>query len=362
MRIAHVVSTYPPYRAGMGNVAEAYVEGLRRRGHQVAVFSLGNLWSFLRAGNAGQVPQLLWRLRGFDLVHLHYPFFGGAEWVALAKHLGIVKQLVITYHMDARPSGWMAWVFRAYDVILRRWILRQADVILGAAESYMQTSAVARDPVAFAKVHILPFGIDPQRFHPGVDSELRRAHGITPGTPILIFIGAMDRAHPFKGLPTLFAALETLLDLPWTLVLIGDGDQRPGYERQVSGWESGRVQFLGGVDDANKERWLRSVDIHLSPSTSRAEAFGIAALEAMASGLPTIASNLPGVRDLVRHKETGLLVPPNNPRELAAAMERLLCHSEERRAFADAALQRSRAYHQDLLLDQLEAVYRQCVV
>src|SRR5688572_13948973 len=117
MRIAQVVASYPPYRGGLGNVARAYAEGLRARGHEVEVLTpdyggdppaaagVRRLRPLLRLGQLAVLPELARFGAGFDVVHLHFPFFGAAEFVALARARGRIARLVLSYHMDAHAGG-----------------------------------------------------------------------------------------------------------------------------------------------------------------------------------------------------------------------------------------------------------------
>ena len=124
MRIAHISSTFPPYMGGTGNVCYYNACELAKLGHEVHVYTVAypgapsqeNMHAFtvhrlaavLQFGNASIHPNLL-QLSGFDIVHLHYPFFGG-EFAAL-NALRSQTPLVITYHMDVVLSGWLG-VFR----------------------------------------------------------------------------------------------------------------------------------------------------------------------------------------------------------------------------------------------------------
>ena len=117
MRIAQIVSTYPPYRGGMGGVAFEYTERLRARGADVEVLTLENkdaqdipeyvhhIHPLVSVGNAGIAPSLFRHLQEYDILHLHYPFFGGAEPVAIRKLFGRQRALLLTYHMDAVGEG-----------------------------------------------------------------------------------------------------------------------------------------------------------------------------------------------------------------------------------------------------------------
>jgi len=136
LKIALVTATFPPYRGGTGNVCFHNARELARRGHEAHVFTAAlpgapahetiegvvvhRLRPLARAGNAPLLPALSWRLRGFDVIHLHYPFFGG-EITALAAKLSRAP-LVITYHQDVLLSG----VAGLLERLLRRTVGRLA--------------------------------------------------------------------------------------------------------------------------------------------------------------------------------------------------------------------------------------------
>ncbi len=382
MKIAQVVSTYPPYHGGMGRVAFEYTERLRAHGNNVHVFTpqyrnggdptsprlrgagdpeyVHRVPSPLTAGNAGVVPSLFNRMKGFDVVHLHYPFFGGAEPVIIRKAIRDDQALVMTYHMDAVADGVRGAIFEAHRRLLFPWIVGRCDRILVSSKEYAQSSSLSRVHGALEKVEIHPFGIDLQRFSPGSEPELRAQLGITEAVPLIIFVGGLDTAHHFKGLPVLLKALETLSATKWHLLVIGDGDMQPTFQANVSaGAIKDRVTFLGNVTDEELPRWYRAADLHVFPSTERAEAFGLVALEAAASGIPSIASALPGVASVVLDGETGMLVPPNDATALAKAIELLLLRADVRERFGMAARKRAEAdFAWGPIISKLEGTYR----
>lgn len=331
MRIAVVVSTYPPYPGGMGNAAAAHAEALKAAGHDVTVFSPGRgLRPLFRIGNSACAPQLWWKLRGFDVVELHYPFFGGAEWVWFWKSIfGRRKRLAIMYHMDAVGSGISGAIFRLYRALFLKPILKSADVVLTSSRDYLassQASFIKDDP----RMRETPFGVDVARFSPAPSSAHRA----------VLFIGGLDRAHYFKGVPTL---LEAVARVPTaTLLVAGDGDLRKDYEAQAVALGLGaRVRFLGRVPDAELPDLYRSAAVHVLPSIDRSEAFGIVTLEAAASGVPSVVSDLPGVRSVVEPGVTGLLVAPSDPAALAAALAGLLADSARAEAMGRSARARA---------------------
>ncbi|MFH1405255.1 MAG: glycosyltransferase family 4 protein [Patescibacteria group bacterium] len=337
LKIAQVVSTYPPYRGGMGKIAFEYTNYLRERGHNVHVFTpayksvkdtekhIHRIPSHLHVGNASVTPSLYNRLAGFDIVHLHYPFFGGAEPVIVRKAIKKEQGLVITYHMDAVADGAKGMMFTAHKKLLMPWIMGRADKILVSSRDYAATCALKKLDDIQDKIEIHPFGVDLNKFHPGSEDELKTSLGIRPDMPVILFVGGLDRAHHFKGLPVLLDALKEMEQYAWHAVIVGEGEMRASFEATVKAHRLGdKITFLGPVDDEMLPKWYRASDMLCFPSTERAEAFGLVALEAAASGIPTIASDLPGVRSVVLNGETGFLVPPKHVDELRKALVLLL--------------------------------------
>ncbi len=373
--IAQIVCTYPPYRGGMGHVAFEYTERLRARGYNVHVFTtrqniqvedpeyVHRLPSIIHVGNAGVMPSLYRRLSGFDLVHLHYPFYGGAEPVIVRKALRHDQGLVMTYHMDATASGIKGALFGAHRRVLLPWIVGRADRILASSQDYAQTSALAELDGVMDRVEIHPFGIDLDRFHPGKEQEFKKKIGARTDVPTLIFVGGLDSAHHFKGLPILIEALDQLSSDHWQTLIVGDGNLRPSFEALVRARGlRDRILFLGNVADRDLPRVYRCADLHVFPSTRRAEAFGLVALEAAATGIPTIASSLPGVRTVVEDGSTGLLVPPEDVTELANAISLLLEREDVRTRFgASARVHAQQRFAWEPLISQLEQTYRSVI-
>ncbi|MBI2472928.1 glycosyltransferase family 4 protein [Candidatus Uhrbacteria bacterium] len=370
LNIAHVVCTYPPYRGGMGGVAHEYVERLRARGYNVHVFTIKDqeveqdphyvhrVPGIIHIGNAGVLPSLFHRLAGFDLVHLHYPFFGGAEPVIVRKAMRQDQGLIMTYHMDASASGAKGALFSAHRRLLFPWLMNRVDRILVSSLDYAKHSALAELDV-MDRVEEHPFGVDLERFHPGEETGLRELHQLPHHLPILLFVGGLDSAHAFKGIPELLSALEKLISYRWQLIIVGEGNLKQTYQdlAQQQGL-SQRVLFAGNVSDDDLPAYYRLANIHVFPSTKRAEAFGMVALEAAASGIPSIASDLPGVRTVVRDGDTGLLVPPGNVEELSKAISLLLEQVDLRERFGlSARINAEHLYDWAPLIDRLESTY-----
>ncbi len=349
---AIITSTYPPYRGGMGKVAETDAEQLAALGFDVTVYSPGatpgrrgdvlvrRLAAPLRWGNGAFAPGAAAVPGRHDLTVLHYPFFGGAEPLAARRRLGGTGgKLVLTYHMDVAGSGFLRPFIAAHSRLVTPSIVRLADRVLVTSFDYARSSLVgplfAEEPERFRE---LPPSVDVRRFSPGPKSAaLLARYRIAPASRVAVFVGGLDRAHHFKGVPRLLAALATRPLDGVVAVIVGEGGLRPSFEAQARALGiAGRVVFAGAVTEDELADHYRLGDVFAFPSVDRSEAFGIAALEALSCGVPVVASDLPGVRTVVRDRETGLLVPPGSASALAFRLAGLLGDENARRAMGAA--------------------------
>jgi glycosyltransferase involved in cell wall biosynthesis len=259
--------------------------------------------------------------------------------------------------MDAIVPGWRAPFAELHRTFVQPLVLRKAKRVLVSSADYARRSSLAG---FFAnhpqRVVEAPFGVDTDVFCPG--PAVRGRFSLPDGVPVLAFVGGLDRAHAFKGLPDLLQAMTSLPE-DVQLLIVGDGDLRSSYEEQAEALGlRRRTHFVGRVDVETLRDAYRSADLFVFPSTSRAEAFGLAALEAEACGLPVVASDLPGVRTVVLHGETGLLVPPSQPTALAEAIKRLLDDEMLRQTFSSRASAHARGLSWDAHTDILLKTYR----
>lgn len=352
IRVAHAVATFPPYWSGTGNVCYHNARTVAELGHEVHVFTarmpLGSyrdptgitvhrLATPFRIGNAPLTPGLMVGPRGFDLVHLHWPFMFGAELTWLACRLWRVPY-VVTYHMDLR--GDRRRVFGPYQAFWGPRIVRGARKVLAVSLDHLRGALIypaLRDRED--RIAELSNGVDTGRFHPSAEGGgMRRRHGIPDRAVVVGYVGVMDRAHEYKGVPVLLRALATQKDSSTWALLVGSGDLAESYRAlAVQLGIAGRVRWAGQVDARDLPSYYAAFDVLAFPSVqSGTESFGLVAAEAMATGRPVIASRLPGVRTVVDHEVTGLLVAPGSWDELAAAIDRLARNADERAAMGAA--------------------------
>lgn len=368
-RIAIVTPVYPPYRGGMGAVAARDASQLKVRGFEVDVYTpdysnrakgaeATYLPYWFAFGNAACVPSLYKFLGEHDLAHLHYPFYGADIFVWLWSLLK-KRPYVITYHMRAKTHDWRDFIFASHRWLLEPFIVRSARAVFVSSLDYAQS-------IGLRHKHLveLPFGVDEQRFSPGRDDEFRAQHGLPNSSFVFIFVGGLDRAHSFKGVDVLIRAAATLpQDQDWRLLIAGDGDLRTEYESLAAKLGlSDKLVFAGAIPEHDLPRAYRAADAHVLPSITRSEAFGLVTLEAAATGLPSLVSDLPGVRTLVVPGETGRVLEPKNEQTLAQAMGSLIASPDLAKSMGIKARARVLAcYTSDTLADRLSQVYKDLI-
>jgi len=378
MRIAHVSATFPPYWGGTGNVCYHNALELSKRGHEVHVFTasaenavadeliegihIHRLHPIIRIGNAPLIPGLL-QLNGFDVIHLHFPFFGG-ELAALAARLRHIP-LVITYHQDVQLSGILGVIERILRTTISRWVLRSADKILFTSKDYSEVSySLKLLRGREDRIGELPNGVDPVHFKPGApDDFMAMKYKPTGKEQLILLVAGLDKAHYFKGIPIL---LEALSQQPEQVkaVIVGDGDLKSEYEKISNnlGIED-RVFFPGRVSNKLLPQYYQIADVTVLPSTTMGEAFGLVLVESLACGTPVIASNLPGVRTVVSDGVDGFLVNPNDIPDLSEKIKKLLSLSEETRHIMGVSGREkvSSQYTWEFACDKLETIYDEVI-
>jgi glycosyltransferase involved in cell wall biosynthesis len=345
MRIAVVSAVFPPYKGGIGHVAEAQTNALKALGHDVVVFAPSTMKPWFSYGNASITPQLLSQLHNFDIIHLHYPCYGMDAFAALAAVVHRTP-LVLTYHMKAVTSDWRNVIFTLHRWFIEPFIFLIAKTIFVSTLEYAEASGISHDGLVE-----MPFGVDGTRFAPGPGGSpvpppyegggqgvVESAGTPAPGVRVVyLFVGGLDKAHDFKGVDILLRAFAKLPPAA-QLMIAGDGDLRPFYERLAGDLKiADRVKFLGRVSDAELPNVYRSADVHVLPSINGGEAFGLVTLEAAASGLPSVVSDLPGVRTLVVKGQTGYLAKPSDVDDLAYQLQRFVERPEDAAIMGAAA-------------------------
>ncbi|OGW40139.1 MAG: hypothetical protein A2X58_07240 [Nitrospirae bacterium GWC2_56_14] len=371
MRIAQVIATFPPLHGGMGYVCYHNALELARRGHNVTVFTLEHdrlhyendpdalrivrLRTPLRHGDGGIVPQLYTRLQGFDIIHLHYPFFGGAEYVYLASLLR-GKKYFLTYHMDVQGTTFLKKILiSSYATLCMRRIIQKADLIGALSRAHLESSQASRI-VDWNKVVDMPNGVDPGIFSPREKNEaLLEKHGLRDKV-VVLFVGNLQ---PFKGVHLLIDAMAMIKNEGIVLLIVGGGYCEADYKQQVKEKKlQERVIFAGPQSpDHDLPLYYNLCDFLVLPSTY-SESFGLVVLEAMASGKPAIVSSLPGPAQLVDAGTDGLVAKTGDREDLKDKIEYLAANTKIRLDMGIAAREKVvRRYSWSTIGEQLENAF-----
>lgn len=197
----------------------------------------------------------------------------------------------------------------------------------------------------------------PYPINPSAGSDLRAALGIAADEPLLLAVGMMRPGAKINSYRVLAEALSRIPgDRRWALVIAGDGTGRPEVEACFAPHRT-RVHLLGAVDAARLRFLYQAADILAWPSIN--EAYGMALLEAQASGLPVVAGDVGGVPDIVSDGATGLLSPEGDAAAFACNLDRLLLDRDLARMLgAEGREQANRSHSLESIAGQLSAALR----
>jgi phosphatidyl-myo-inositol alpha-mannosyltransferase len=265
-----------------------------------------------------------------DVIHLHEPLVPGPTQTLL---MSADEPLIGTFHASysGRVNPWYA-VFRPP---LKRWISRLA-VRTAVSEDAAEMSELSLG----CSSEVLPNGVDVPQFAKATPWPTTR--------PAILFVG---RHEPRKGLDVLLDAFVGL-ERDAVLWVTSDGpDTERLRERAVTD-----VEWLGVVSDEEKARRLRAATVFCAPSV-RGESFGIVLLEAMAARTAVVASDIDGYRNVARADRDALLVQPNDPDALRAALQRVLDDPARRAELIASGEQRAAEFSMRRLAERFLAIY-----
>jgi glycosyltransferase involved in cell wall biosynthesis len=269
-----------------------------------------------------------------DVVHLHYPP-PLSSYFAVRGLSRTLPPVCMTYHCDLYLPGISGRLLTTlYEQVFLRTTLRRVNRVIVHTRSYGNTSS----PLRGRRLEIIPSSVDTTRFRPDVSGEaVRRSLGLE-GRRVIVFTG---RLVFHKGVDAL---LRALVELPpdVALLIIGRGP-RLGELRTVADrlGIGRRVAFCPNVSDEELPTYLRAGDLFAFPSQNRLEGFGLAVAEAMASGLPVVIADMPGVREVIDPGVEGLLVEPMIPQDLARRIGELLDDPPRLRRMGEAGRKRA---------------------
>jgi len=335
MKICHLINSYPLPTGGMQSYCydladrqsaqecdvHIYVSGVINESSRNKRYKIKSFKPLFNVGKATFSPSLIIALlkEKFDLFHVHLPFPFGFEIALVIAKLRKIP-LVVTYHCevsDYRGSRIRGFFMKTYS-ILSNFLLRFADHIIFTTEDYSKLFNFSK-----FKISIIPIGVDANRFQV-FDKAISRKYLKLPESKfIVIFVGNLD-SHNYhkKGVEYLLNAVPLIRKEISNIFinLVGKTDIETEdiihsicKDKNISDI----VRISGCVSDEDLSSHYSASNVLVLPSVSRLEAFGIVLLEAMASSLPIIASNIPGVRSVVKSSKAGFLVEPRSSSDIA---------------------------------------------
>jgi rhamnosyl/mannosyltransferase len=360
VRVAHVYKDiFPPVVGGI----ERHIDTIRRfmpeiecdvivcargwrtkkritdEGTEVLVGELGRV---LSVPLAPSFPLWLARHRP-DIVHLHMPNPTGEISVLLAL---AATPLVVSYHADIDRQA----IFNPLYQPLVRACFRRASSILVASPRMLESSPTLA-PWGH-KVELVPYGVDVERFDPArvAPGERERIRGCF-GSPLIVSVG---RLVYYKGFEHLIAASRALNA---SVVIVGSGPLES--QLRVLACDLPRVHIVGEASENELIAYLAAADCFVLPSTSRAEGFGIATLEAQAMGVPAVVTDVgTATVEAIEPARSGLVISPGSAQEIAAACREVIENADRRRSMSAAARRHVLAHHSaTALAARLRAAY-----
>jgi glycosyltransferase involved in cell wall biosynthesis len=294
-----------------------------------------------------------------DIVHAHSPIpYSDIPALFYAKRKKV--PFILTYQFDGQSTGG-SFMRNAgvgfYNKFFINKVLSSAEVIIATTEAYANESPFLKGYKE--KIVIIPNGINIEEVTTvHTQEECRNMLGLPYDAPIILFFGSLVR---YKGPDVLLKAFKTIKkEFPKAkLIFAGRGEMFDELSNQALKLDLvNDVLFTGFVEEDKKPLYFKAADIFCLPSTTMAESFGIVNLEAMASGIPIVASNLGGIPDIVKHGVNGLLAEPGDYQNLADNLLCLLKDEDMRKRFGDQGKKLVWNFSWDEIAMKTEQLYR----
>jgi glycosyltransferase involved in cell wall biosynthesis len=334
-----------PETDGISSLADActaagvHVERLTLSLQMGAASTFNRLWRLVR----------LLRVAKIDVLHLHLIGYTGGRWAVLAGKLARVPALICTVHLA--PSG-----PESPRVQLERRIINLLVDRFIAVSRFTQQRQIRYLHQSARKTVVIPNAVELDRYRDipeGSRDSVRRAQGIPSGAAV---IGCVARLSQGKGLNYLVDAMPDIVArVPHAhALLVGDGPLGADLERHAR--ERGvldRVHFAGYHQDI--PAWLAAMDVFVLPSLS--EALPLSILEAMAAGLPIVATAVGGIPEVVDEGVNGRLIPVEDAPALATAVVDVLTNAAMAEQMSLAGRTLARSYSDTVLIERLVTLY-----
>ncbi len=247
--------------------------------------------------------------------------------LVICGHLNLLPLAFVAARAHRAPLVLMTYGFEAWRPTrspATAWLARRADRVVSISE-LTRGRFIGWTGVDPSRTRILPNAVRAERYGPGPrPAALLSRYGLL-GKTVLLTLGRMDRAEGYKGFDEVLEAMPRLLaDVPDLAYLcVGDGSDMDRLRGKAASLRlADRVVFTGRIPEAEKADHYRLADAYVMPS--RGEGFGFALLEAMACGVPVVASRIDGGREALRDGALGVLVDPDDPEDVVRGVKEAL--------------------------------------
>ncbi|MGA7924352.1 MAG: glycosyltransferase [Thermoplasmata archaeon] len=371
MDVAFFSESYVPTLDGVAHVVHGLARQMTRWGHRVRVYTPNPVHGApterveiegvpvirVRAIPVPLYHQYSWGLfpfkqlrgenfaRDVDVIHLHTPGMMGTTAFLAARHFG--KPLLGTFHTNVwamRESFPSTAILNLFFRVARWYTLGtylRCDLTTAPTEAARNELLYASRKPFRVPVEVVPNGIELDRFRPGLRVPDWRVRCGLPDGPLATYLG---RLTVDKGVHRFLDAVsEVAPEHRFSAIVAGAGPEEANVRERIGKDErlAGRVRYVGPVAEEEKAALLSQTNVFVVPSTS--DTASISLLEAMACGVPCLASDLGGLRDVVEDGRTGRLVSVTQSGALARALGELLADPAERARLAGEALRQVRA-------------------
>ena len=357
--IVQVVPYYPPHLGGMENCAAKIAEGFAEKGYATNVYtsnigsskclnsSIGPKVYYLRSIEIAHTPILfalffrLLTLPSRALIHLHVAQAFSPEIVYLISKIRKIPY-VAHVHLDVDPSGPFGFLLETYKKFFLRKVLRSAAKVICLTEPQKHLIA-SKYMLPVEAIAVVPNGVASEYF---VDKRT-----LENKVPRVLFVG---RLAPQKNLSLLISAVAQM-KVYVQLDIIGEGEERAKLEDLIRKCELQNVTLHGKKTGNELLEMYKSADIFVLPSLK--EGVSLSMLEALATGLPVVASASPDMQQILN--ECGVLIEEPTASNYAKAIDELLSKKDILKNLSNSAVQKAHSYSWENVLNSIEDIYKE---
>jgi len=361
MKISIFVKMFPPKRLGGTEIATFNIAKHLSKRHEVHVFTTLDEGlpreSYIEGFYVHRVPwpnirflggllflinitRLLKKIKP-DIIHIQNIEFG--------KDIFLLNKILRkTYVIWARGSD-INFLFIDKKNWLLKLVLKEADAVISL--TYDMKKKIME--VCNREIFVIPNGIDLNIFEGLSKDELRKKFGLNKTQKTILYAGTL---RPVKGLTYLIEAVKIINDKNNRLLLVGYGEEREHLENLVKKLKiENIVTFVGEVSNKEVFEYMTASDVLVLPSLS--EGFPNVILEAMASGLPIIATKVGGVPEIINNEVNGFLIDPKNPQQICEKILLIFKDKKLREKISQNNKMEAKKYSWESVIDNLEKVY-----